>query len=253
MLGRIHLKKVLAIASATSLFSLFLLCLPELVRAQETGTNSNLGLPTRRIGGGTRGGRNLNDRTLAQQCSSLVALGPKYLVFTTEATPTLFFCLPSIERQGEAQLEFRLYDDDDNLVSQTIITPREQSGIVSLPLPTSEGFKELEGDRNYRWHLSLVDENKEGERFIEGWIRRIEMKPYLADKLAKASPLERVQLYQQARLWYEALGELVQLKRSNPNDDDVSEQWTELLEGFNLGAIATVPLISYQLSVTSYQ
>jgi Domain of Unknown Function (DUF928) len=255
MLGRIHLKNVVAIAAATSLFSLSLLGLPELTRAQETDSNSdsNLGLPTRRIGGGTRGENNLNNGHSRQQCSSLVALGPKYLVFTTEATPTLFFCLPPIEQAKEAKLEFSLYDDNDTLVSQTIITPTEQSGIASLPLPTSEGFQELESDRNYRWHLSLVDDHTEENRVVEGWIRRIEMKPNLANKLAEASPIERVQLYQQARLWYEALDELAQLKRENPGDDDVLEQWTELLEGFNLGAIATVPLLSDRLSVISYQ
>ncbi|MCU0535392.1 MAG: DUF928 domain-containing protein [Hydrococcus sp. Prado102] len=251
MLRQIHIKNILAIASATSLFSLSLLCLPALSRGQETDNNSNLGLPTRRIGGGTRGGSHLKDRSAGEQCSSLVALGPKYLVSTTEATPTLFFCLPSIEQPREAKLELSLYDDNDNLVSQTTITPTEQSGIASLPLPTSEGFKELESDRNYRWHLSLVEQGTKNERVVEGWIRRVEMKPNLADKLAEASPIERVQLYQQARLWYEALEELARLKRSNPDDEDVSEQWTALLEGFNLGAIVQVPLLDPNLPSAS--
>lgn len=241
----------LRIAAATLLFSLSLLCLPELARSQENDTNSNYGLPTRRIGGGTRGGSNLKDRERSPQCSSLVALGPKYLVFTTEATPTLFFCLPSIAQPQTAKLEFSLYDDDNTLVSQTTLTPTRRSGIASLPLPTSETFKELESDRNYRWHLSLVNEGQEKERVIEGWIRRVEMKPNLADKLAQASPIERVQLYQQARLWYEALEELAQLKRENPDDDDISEQWAELLEWFDLGAIVQVPLLDPNLTPVS--
>jgi Domain of Unknown Function (DUF928) len=251
MLRRIHQKNVLAIAGVTSLFCLSLLCLPELARAQETDRDSNLGLPTRRIGGGTRGESDLDDMKRTQKCSSLVALAPKYLVLTTEATPTLFFCLPPIEQSREAKLELSLYDDNDRLVSQTTSALTGQSGIASLPIPTAEGFQELESDRNYRWHLLLVDEGTEEERVVEGWIRRVEMKPNLANKLAKASPLERVQLYQQARLWYEALEELAQLKQSNPDDDDVSEQWVELLEGFNLSAIATVPLLTPNITPNS--
>ncbi|NJO93608.1 MAG: DUF928 domain-containing protein [Hydrococcus sp. RM1_1_31] len=69
------------------------------------------------------------------------------------------------------------------------------------------------------------------------------MKPTLTDKLAQASPLERVKLYYEARLWYEALKELAQLKRDRPKDSTVSEKWTQMLASVNLNAIAQVPLL----------
>jgi hypothetical protein len=252
MLERISPKKVLAIATVASLFSLSSLCLPESVWAEQTPKNPNQGLPTRRIGGGTRGGSPNNDEQ-ARQCSSLVALSPNYLVTTVEASPKLFFCIPSIEQSQATKIEFTLKDRSDRPIYQTNITPVASSGIASLQFPLSSTLKELEINQNYRWNLTIVNEGGDRHEALEGWIRRIEMKPTLAEKLAQASPLERVQLYQEARLWYEAIEELAQLKRDRPDDREVSEQWTQLLASMNLDAIAQVPLLDKNLAPATVQ
>lgn len=249
MVGRIQLKKVLAIATLASFFGISLLCVPDGVWAQRTGRNSRQGLPSRRVGGGTRGESDADRAQRASQCSSLVALSPQYLVTTTEASPTIFFCIPPLDRSQSAKLEFTLRDGRDRVVYQTTFAPVTQSGIASLKLATTNNLPELEIARNYHWTLTMTkDGDSQSDRVAQGWIRRVDMKPNLANKLAQATPLERVQLYRQASLWYEAIGELAQLKLSRPNDPEVSEQWTQLLASMNLREIAQVPLIDRTLA-----
>ena len=248
MLRRIDLKKILAIATLASLFSLSSLCLPELVWAQRNQRNSNQGLPSRRVGGATRGD---NAAERSRQCSSLVALSPKYLVTTTEASPTLFFCIPPIENSQNVKVDFHLYNANNRSVYQTTFVTATQPGIASLKLPASNEFTELAVNRNYRWTLSLSWDG--GDRIIEGWMRRVQMTPALADQLTQADALERVKLYRESQLWYEALEELAQLKRSHPDDSKVSQQWTQLLAAMNLSAIAKVPLLDTNLAPQTSQ
>jgi hypothetical protein len=247
MLKRAALQKMVAIATWATLFGLSSLSLPEIVQATQNNkdSNSNQGFPSRRIGGGTRGGsqdRTNSDR--AQQCTSLMALAPKQLVITTEAAPTLFFCLPNLDRSQAVTIEFTLKDRRDRTVYQQVLTPISRSGIASLKLPTSETFGELETNHTYRWSFSMAYNERDRHQEVEGWIRRVTMKPTLANKLAQASPLERVKLFYEARLWYEALNELAQLKRDRPEDTAVAEKWTQMLASVNLNAIAQVPLLT---------
>jgi hypothetical protein len=79
------------------------------------------------------------------------------------------------------------------------------------------------------------------------------MTPALADQLTQADALERVKLYRESQLWYEALEELAQLKRSRPDDSKVSQQWTQLLAAMNLSAIAKVPLLDTNLAPQTSQ
>jgi hypothetical protein len=246
MLGRMHLRKFLALATLALLFELSSLCLSEPVWAQQNSRNSNRGLPSRRVGGATRG---VSEQ--ASQCSSLVALSPQYLVNTTEASPTLFFCIPPIEPSQAVKIEFSLRDAGNRLLYRTTVAPVTRSGIASLTLPTSNSFPELEIDRNYRWMLSLISDGS--NRVAQGWIRRVEMHPNLANKLAQRSPLGRVQLYREARLWYEAIRELAQLKRARPNDPEVFQQWTQLLGSIDLSAIAQAPLLDTNLAPETSQ
>jgi hypothetical protein len=244
MLGRTHLRKILAIATLASLFGLSSLGWSEQVRAERGDRKTNLGLPSRRVGGATRG--DADDGASARQCSSLIALNPQYLVTTTKALPTLFFCLPTLVRADRAKIAFSLRDDLNREVYHTTLTPVTQSGIVSLTLPTSTKFKELEIGRNYRWRFSIVADGS--DRVAQGWIQRIPMTSTLTNRLDRASSLERVKLYREAKLWYESLEELAQLKRSQPNNAAVSEQWKQLLSSVNLSAIASVPLLDTSLS-----
>jgi len=252
MLKRTALKKSFAIAIWVLLFGLSSFLLPEIVQAKQNNkdSNANQGFPSRRIGGGTRGGDNQPSRdNRAQQCSSLMALAPKQLVFTTEATPTLFFCLPSLEQSQAITLKFTLYDRGTRAIYEKSLTPLARSGIASLEIPTSQTFSELEMNRTYRWKFSIAERKGDRHQEVEGWIRRVAMQPSLTNKLARASALERVKLYYEARLWYEALNELAQLKRDRPEDSVINEKWTQMLASVNLNTIAQVPLLNANLAL----
>lgn len=210
--------------------------------------NENAGLPIRRVGGGTRDGCTANTVVGLQnmECEPLIALIPEDLVITSKTVPTMLFSVPAIDKPQNVQLEFVLRDDKDQLVYQTTFTTTGQSGIIKFQLPTSETFKGLKAQTNYHWYVSIV--YRPGDRshddVVEGWIRHTPINPSLTAQLNQATPIEQVKLYQENRLWSEAINTLAQLKQANPNDPTISKMWNELLKSVDLDMIAQKPLIN---------
>jgi hypothetical protein len=174
------------------------------------------------------------------------------LVKTATATPTFWFYVPEIERSQKVKVEFVLRDDSDRLIQETTLTTTGQAGIMSFPLPTTATFQGLKPDRTYRWYLSIVYDplHREYDDVVEGWIQRVPSTPELAQKLAKATPLKKVELYREAGLWYEALSLLAQLKRDRPDDATVSALWTEFLQSIDLATLAQKSLIDRSLRIS---
>ena len=69
------------------------------------------------------------------------------------------------------------------------------------------------------------------------------MTPTLASELEKAAPKDRPSIYANAGLWYDTVTSLVQLREANPNDPQLAEDWTDLLQSIGLDAIAQAPLV----------
>jgi len=56
------------------------------------------------------------------------------------------------------------------------------------------------------------------------------------------SLLDRVIIYAKAGIWYDALSNLAELRRRNPNDPTVIRDWQELLKSVGMEKIAQEPL-----------
>ena len=111
-------------------------------------------------------------------------------------------------------------------------------GIMSLSLPAFANLSPLEIGQEYRWRVALVCDPVDRSHDIkaEGWIRRVELNPTLAQSVQQATALERVALFANAspKLWYETLGTLVELRRNYPNDTDLTQAWNKLLNSVRL-------------------
>jgi hypothetical protein len=235
-----NLNKLFSYVCLASLINLLAISFDDRVLAETNNQKAKGGFPIRQVGGGTRG------EDCGVQGQSLTALTPDNSVgMTTKALPELFFYIPKTTQAQ--QVEFVLRDDRDRTVYETTTkTYADRHGIFSLNIPETKQLNQLETDRNYHWYLSMIcdPQNRAKDLVVEGWIKRVAITSEVSQKLDRLNPLERVNLYQKADIWYDAIATLVDLKRSQATDAQVPEKWQELLGSAGLNNIAKEPIIN---------
>jgi hypothetical protein len=162
------------------------------------------------------------------------------------AQPTFFFYVPvSLNKT----VEFELADSNDNTIYQKTFTMIvDRPGIISLTPGTASRPLPLEVGKNYHWYLTIkCDANdNSGNIIISGWLSRVALPPQLVSQLEKSSLTDRLNIYYQEALWYEALSTLAQLRYNGSRDGDFFQKWQEILNAVKLGPIATQPLVPGQ-------
>ncbi len=223
-----------------------------------SGPTSNP-LPDNREGGGIRGDciADKNPDTVP------VALVPKSGVGTTIAQyPTIFWYMPKTKAWG---VQVVVRDANNKEVysikypfakySRTRINPENgksmteelvvgSPGIMSFSLPASSGLSGLETGKEYHWQLVLMcDEiDRSGDFYINGGFQRVEDISGFASRVQQLPMEERLAMYLDKRLWYEALGTLIEMRREKPNDRNLSEAWDKLLKSAALDNAIGEPL-----------
>ena len=202
------------------------------------------GLPGSRIGGGTRGECYLR--------KPLVALVPKTnLALTKAAYPKFFFYLPPTSQPK--QVEFVLQDEQNNEIYQTMFATNGSTGVMSFNLPDEGSIPPLTLGKTYRWQFVIIcdSEKREHDVGVDGWVKRVALDPALSKKLEQATPAEKINIYATAGLWQDALSNLAELRYKQPNNLQLSSNWSELLRSLGLDAIAQEPLVNIKRQQTS--
>jgi hypothetical protein len=203
----------------------------------------DVGAPTQRSQAGSRGCEQTNEQSSSSNEEKLLtALVPAYqttdddLVWglTTSERPTFWFYVP-YTLTSKYTSEFVLKDDRGNYVYKIKFSGKgTPPGIVSIRLgPTVS----LETNKDYTWYFLLYCGARSPDNYINGFIRRVE-RPNLEKQLRSTSPRERVILYAEQGIWYEALNELIQLSRDNGKRD---RDWTSLLGSVGLERLIREP------------
>ena len=204
------------------------------------------GAPPRTSGAGTRTGRNESENPTVCLTSNppLTALTPNNNVVTTvSGNPTLFWYVPKTQAKSA---EFVLFDKDReklNEIYRTTVAVKGTPGIVKLSIPASVS---LERGKQYLWKFSVIceSENGGGAPFVAGAIERTELNWMEQRKLAAAKePLQKAEVYAEAKVWQETLSLVAQLRYERPYDFRVNNAWRDLLSSVQLGAIASEPLV----------
>ncbi len=132
-------------------------------------------------------------------------------------------------------IEFSLLDDQGNGIFQTTFPVPKQSGFLRIPLPAT--VPPLSVDRTYQWSVVLIcnPRDRTEDWVTQSTIQRIALAPWLEQKLAQSSPMERLDLYRANDLWYDAIATVMELRQANPTHTVLQQRWTELLQlaGFN--------------------
>ena len=220
--------------------------------------------PVNTEGGGTR------SPCIASENTTITALLPVSRIGETIAEyPTIFWYMPKIAAETEAPapgIKFVLkvsgkqqdsagkpipivYYSAEYALAKSAEGVVGAPGIMSLSLTPSNfpSLSSLEIDKEYAWELTMsscnyTDTDKSDEITVDGGIKRVKLDPTLARRIQQATPQERVALYAEKRLWYETVASLVELRRANPNDQNLADAWGKLLSSVGLDVISKEPL-----------
>ncbi|MBD2314014.1 DUF928 domain-containing protein [Desertifilum sp. FACHB-1129] len=198
----------------------------------------DVGLPGRRVGGGTRDGCYGSPKVLQ------ALTPPSHLGRTIKSNPTFFVYLPPHNAESA---EFVLEDTSDRVVYKTRVPISGSTGIVSISLPTESNRSLLEVNQLYRWSFQLLcpsarDEIAYGDH-IDGWIKREAATLVLERQLTAMSPRDRATRYAGLGLWYDTLETLAQEIRTSANPQ-LRDDWKSLLTSVGLTEVAEEPLAS---------
>ncbi|MGK7941876.1 MAG: DUF928 domain-containing protein [Crocosphaera sp.] len=192
-------------------------------------------------------------RPVQNQCGfnpqELIALIPETLVGSTTTTrPTLYFSLPSIT--ASTKIEFVLRGPNDELREKQTFLGKGQAGIMGLQLPMVAPISSLNPDNTYHWYLSVIcnEADRSHDVVVEGLLKPVALESNAQQQLQGASLEEQVQVYQTYDVWHETLHTLAQMKRSQPQNAQVSQQLGKLLESVKLEAsLAQQPLLERKM------
>lgn len=177
--------------------------------------------------------------TVDVQQDKCVAQSESFPALTVSATPTFWFYVPA-PKDSNLSAEFVLLEGD-RLVYKQQVSLSQTPGIISF-----RPEKSLETGKQYRWFFSvLINPQRPSQNpVVEGSLERIEMNVTLKSQLQAAnSERDRIAIYASHGIWYDALTELGEMHRTNPQDRKVQADWADLLNSVGLGAIAKVPII----------
>jgi hypothetical protein len=186
------------------------------------------GLPGRTQGGATRIGVGERQGACLGVKNQMVALVPSdNKGATLMDRPTLGFVLPKTEA---TQVEFRVRDENFNVVYHTTFDVSGKGGVIGVPV----GGKGLEAGKSYSWDFALACEgDRSADLRTTGLIHRLAPEGKLAG-MAGMKAEERVAVLAREGVWYDALGGLLALRETQPQDVKVKGEWDELLRSVGL-------------------
>lgn len=222
----------IAMAVSLALASELALGLNVAPSAQAQFKPPNIGAPRTTAGGAIRSGSCFAEKT---PLKALVP--PTNIGLTTESHPTFFLYLPKTVAQSA---EFVLRDADQKDVYRAMVPLSGQSGLVSFRLP--DDAPELQEGKEYEWFFNVIckPSDRLQDYFVTAWVQRVQPDEKLAESLKTVANRQRPNLFAQAGIWQDTLTVLTELRRGNPADSSLMNEWNELLKSQGLSQVSQV-------------
>lgn len=157
-------------------------------------------------------------------------LGNKNREFTSSAYPTFWFYLPRTMNKI-AQMKFVVTElETGKKIYDRVIQATKTSGITGISLPRDKRYT-LSPEVNYAWSLQVdcAGTDRESEIALAGWLSRISSNVELQNQLAAASEAEKVAVYLNHNLLYDAITQQAQSLIAKPKNIQVETAWNQLL------------------------
>jgi hypothetical protein len=198
----------------------------------------NQGAPRRTADGGARG----------CQEDTLLAVTPlipnDHGATTISEYPTFLWYLNAQTQTQVKALNLVLISHNGQEIYSATDLPVNESGIISVQVPRDQ--IPLEKDTWYEWFLQVqLKKDRESnitECYVSAWIKRQSLTPEQQQELDSLTTAEeRLHFYQQHDILYDILATLDELRRENPNDETLHEQWRQALDSIQLSHFADQP------------
>jgi Domain of Unknown Function (DUF928) len=221
---------------------------PNIPTAQQLKQKKKVPPPPAPPSRGVPGNRTVSASMSGNSCDlKLIALAPQFNANTsgqiseksvwgktTSPHPTFWFFVPETPRS--TQLEFFLQNQQEEDIYRTSVPTPQQSGTIGVRIPTSQAPLQL--NQNYHWTLKAkvpCGTSTPNRVYVDGWVTRV--------NLPGVSQQNNSDSYAQKGIWYDAVTSLAQQRLQKPNDLQVEQDWSDLLESGNLQSIAKQPLL----------
>jgi hypothetical protein len=157
----------------------------------------------------------------------LTALSPTEPGLTLSAHPTFLVYVP---RTSAETAEFSLSSQAGQGVYRTTIALTNTPNIISITLP--DQIAPLEVGRQYTWSFAVIcnPDDRIADQFVTSAIQRTELEPQRLRQIEQTPLRQRIALYQEEGIWYDALALLFELKHNQPNDPDIDTTWRNFLQ-----------------------
>ncbi len=178
--------------------------------------------------------------TVAATSPLLTALSPTTAPgLTLEEHPTFLVYVPKTSAKNA---EFSLRDREGHGIYRTTVALTQTPDLVSISLPTQAA--PLEVGKQYTWAFAIIcnSDDRVEDRFVTGTVQRAELDPTRLRQIEQAPPKQRLALYQEDGIWYDALAVLLELKHSQPYDPNISTVWRELLQSGGVDTVIDINL-----------
>lgn len=208
----------------------------------------NNGVPTGRRRGGA--GRNPDCPSSLTRLSALVPGDGKksFLASTVAAYPTFWFYVPELPETA-LRAEFVLQAQSGKQVHNVYRKPfplSGKAGIISMSPPAKQQYS-LKVNKTYHWyfHIYCGDTKAASDNFyVDGFIQKEALTKALDSQLKIAKPREYI-AYSANNIWYDALTNLGQLRRANPQNVIINKDWMDLLSTVGLAELASEPIVEH--------
>ncbi len=174
--------------------------------------------------------------------TNLASLPKDKIEIESTVAPRPSFFVHVSQTSGQ-KAEFMLVNEKgDEVYKNSNITLSGSPGIISISLPANAPA--LEVGKSYYWSLTAIcDDDWAKNPAVDGWVKRIELNSTLANQLNRAAPRDRPALYADASIWTDAVSTLFDLRKANPNDPQLRQDWEDLLKSAGLDTVAQATLI----------
>ncbi|WP_193199197.1 DUF928 domain-containing protein [Nostoc sp. MG11] len=174
--------------------------------------------------------------------------GESVLASTVAEHPTFWFYVPELpETVRSAEFVLQVLDGQDvQNVYRTPLTLPGKPGVISITLPPQPQYS-LKADKKYNWyfHIYCGDPQKTSDNFyVDGFLQREVLTQALDSQLKAVKPREYI-AYSANQIWHDALTNLGQLRRTNPQDATVNKDWVDLLNAVGLQDLAKEPIVQH--------
>jgi hypothetical protein len=201
----------------------------------------NNGAPTGRRRAGA--GRNPDCPSSLTKLTALVPGDGKksFLASTIAQHPTFWFYVPELpETARGAELVLQMKDANQvKNIYRKPLTLSGKPGIISIT-PAQQPQYSLKENKTYHWyfHIYCGDMEKTSDNFyVDGFVQKIPLNQALASQFKTAK--------QNGKYIADAITDLGQQRRANPQNAKINQEWVDLLNAVGLQDLAKEPIIEH--------